>query len=142
MNKSQRVIIVAVGIVFILAVLLTSTVNLITDWFWFNEIGYQQLFTTPLVAKLVMGVGMAVVVFILLTIIFSLARKFSPSSKSFNVRINTSQGPKMKVVDAGPIIKRITIPLVTIISIFIGIIAASNWETILLYLNSTSFNCK
>ena len=47
MNKSQRVIIVAVGIVFILAVLLTSTVNLITDWFWFNEIGYQQLFTTP-----------------------------------------------------------------------------------------------
>jgi uncharacterized protein len=140
MNKSQRVIIVAVGIVFILAVLLTSTVNLITDWFWFNEIGYQQLFTTPLVAKLVMGVGMAVVVFILLTIIFSLARKFSPSSKSFNVRINTSQGPKMKVVDAGPIIKRITIPLVTIISIFIGIIAASNWETILLYLNSTSFN--
>lgn len=140
MNRSQRVILVTAALLFIIAVLLTSTVSIITDWFWFNEIGYKQLFTTPLAAKILMGVGMTAVVFILLSSIFSLARRFSPSSKSFNVRINTQQGPKMKMMDAGPIIRRTTIPIVLVVSIFTGIIAASNWETVLLYLNSTSFN--
>ncbi|MBU1074608.1 UPF0182 family protein [Patescibacteria group bacterium] len=140
MNRSQRVILATVAAIFVIAVLLTGAVSTVTDWLWFSEIGHQQLFITPLVAKLSMGFGVAIVAFILLMTIFSLARKFSPSSKSFNVRINTSQGPKMKVVDAGPIIRRITAPIVAILSVITGIIAATNWETVLLYFNSTSFN--
>ncbi|MBU2236049.1 UPF0182 family protein, partial [Patescibacteria group bacterium] len=88
MNRSQRVILATVAAIFVIAVLLTGAVSTVTDWLWFSEIGHQQLFITPLVAKLSMGFGVAIVAFILLMTIFSLARKFSPSSKSFNVRIN------------------------------------------------------
>ncbi|MFA6391394.1 MAG: UPF0182 family protein [Patescibacteria group bacterium] len=140
MGKFQKFVLLAIGILFIVAIILLGGVNLITDWFWFNEVGYQQLFTTPLILKLILGFGTAILVFLVLSLIFTLARKFSPSSRSFNVKINTPQGPKVKLIEAGPIIKKITIPLTIFISIIIGITIANSWETILLYWNRTPFN--
>ncbi|MDD1463645.1 UPF0182 family protein, partial [Dolichospermum sp. ST_sed2] len=105
-----------------------------------SYIGYQKLFTTPIYAKILLGLGSAVFVFIFLSLIFTFARKFSPTSKSFNVKFNTPQGPMMKLVDAGPIIRKITIPITILISIIIGITAATNWEVVLLFLNKVPFN--
>ncbi|MFA6524686.1 MAG: UPF0182 family protein [Patescibacteria group bacterium] len=140
MKKLRKITISTIGIVVILIVALVSSANIITDWFWFKEVGYQQLFTTPLIAKVIVGFGVAICSYLILALIFGLARRFSPSTKSFNVKINTPQGPKMKVIDAGPVIRKITIPVVILVSIVIGLIAAANWEIILLYINKTPFN--
>ncbi|MFA6271528.1 MAG: UPF0182 family protein [Patescibacteria group bacterium] len=140
MKKVRKLAISAIGVMTILIVILISSANVITDWFWFNEVGYRQLFTAPLIAKLLLGLGAAICSFLVLSLIFKLARKFSPSSKSFNLRMNTPQGPKVKLIDAGPVIRKITLPIVVLVSIIVGFTAAANWEVILLYINKTPFN--
>ncbi len=49
------------GILFFLFVFLNRGITLYTDWLWFQSVGYQQIFTTELIAKIGVFVAMALV---------------------------------------------------------------------------------
>src|SRR6185295_685823 len=61
---SQRRLILTIAIVaFLAAILFPALIGLLTDWWWFQEIGYQAVFSRPLLTGLLLFVGVAGITF-------------------------------------------------------------------------------
>ena len=66
MSNARRFIIgVIVLLLFMLATSFNAIINFITDYKWFGELGYQEVFLTKLMTQLKIGIP----VFIILTIL-------------------------------------------------------------------------
>ncbi len=63
----KRTSIISGLVLFFIMIFLGRAVELITDWFWFTEVGYENVFTITLVAQLkmalVFGLGFFVIFF-------------------------------------------------------------------------------
>ncbi|PIS42067.1 MAG: hypothetical protein COT24_05330 [Candidatus Kerfeldbacteria bacterium CG08_land_8_20_14_0_20_40_16] len=139
MPKRKRYMIITIAIVVLALILFTSLFKLLTDWFWFQEIGYSNIFTTILGTKLALGFGVGIFVFILLYLNFLLVHRFAPKSKTFTFRQNSGTNVQMRTLELSPLIKKFFIPVFLFIGIIAGLIASSQWETFLKYLNATPF---
>lgn len=112
----------------------SALVRLYTDWLWFQEIGYTELFTVPLAARLLVGFGVGITAFALLYLNAAIAAKGPGSGRaSFkfvegNLRL-----------DASKYTKPLAVLLMAVLSFFTGVAAAANWEVVLRYLNRTPF---
>ncbi|HYA13701.1 MAG TPA: UPF0182 family protein [Syntrophales bacterium] len=127
-------LILFIVIIGILAVSLQFVV-LITDWFWFQEVGYQNIFYTTLLTKIKTAALFGIGFFIILYLNLFLAVRLS--SRIFVVdRDNTVQAPWE--IES----KRLQV-LVLIASIVFAFFAASHgtsqWENLLLFINATAF---
>jgi len=56
--------------------------RLLTDWYWFQEIGFSNIFTTILGAKILLGVGVGIFSFFIIYGNFWLARRLVASKPS------------------------------------------------------------
>jgi uncharacterized membrane protein (UPF0182 family) len=64
---SQRRLILAIALLFFLATILFPTLTgLLIDWWWFQEIGYQPVFTRPLLTSLLLFLTVGGVTFLVL----------------------------------------------------------------------------
>ncbi|MHB8908472.1 MAG: UPF0182 family membrane protein [Syntrophales bacterium] len=127
-------------IVFITALVLLIAVlriiGLLTDWFWFQEVGYQTIFTVTLWAKIktgaLFGAGFFIFLYANLLASFSLSKVplFGDQTAAFGNPIREMEPGALKV-------------LILAGSILIGLFAAANgaaqWENLLLFLNGTPF---
>ena len=52
--KKRPIILITI---FVLLFVVPSLVGLLTDWLWFKEVGFENIFTTILSTKLLLGVG-------------------------------------------------------------------------------------
>ncbi|MBI4135155.1 UPF0182 family protein [Candidatus Uhrbacteria bacterium] len=112
-----------------------SLVRLYTDWIWFAELGYIELLSTPLLAKLLIAPGVGMAAFILWF---------------FNIRATTPRGGNQTNVfrfvegklrlDLTKYTRPLATAITALLALFTGLAAAANWETILKYLNATPFN--
>ena len=64
MNRGQPVL--ALLVVFLVLGLVAQVVPLYTDWLWFQEVGYTEVFTTTLALRGSLFAGLAVGVLIFL----------------------------------------------------------------------------
>ena len=133
--QSLKGLILFIGIVFILAVSL-QFITLITDWFWFQEVGYQSVFYVTLLAKVKMAVLFGIVFFALFYTNLFLAVRFS--SRIFVIGGDDSiQMPPWWLNNQTLQI------LILAASLFFTVFAASNgafqWETFLLFTHASSF---
>ncbi|HEV2088390.1 MAG TPA: UPF0182 family protein, partial [Cryptosporangiaceae bacterium] len=73
-----------IAVALVLLILLSTAINLYVDWLWFDEVGYTQVFSTPLLTQLslfaLFGVGMALVVWANLVIAYRLRPTYRPMS--------------------------------------------------------------
>ncbi|MEK6629186.1 MAG: UPF0182 family protein [Acidobacteriota bacterium] len=107
-----------------------------TDWLWFGETGYQQVFATSLLTRLGLGAAVAVVTFLLLFGNFRLAlRRFDEPYIVLGV----------SPADGSPVVlqRRGVSLLVGAVSalgaVAAGVYGSSQWMTWLLYQHATSF---
>src|SRR5215210_3220111 len=54
---SRRLILTLAVVAFLAAIFFPALTSLLTDWWWFQEIGYQIVFTRPLLTSILLFLG-------------------------------------------------------------------------------------
>jgi len=127
------------AIFLLLFFVLPAVVNLTTDWYWFKSIGFENIFTTILSAKLLIGIitGLAVFAFVYLN--FRIADFFSSKETEMPQINKFAEGIKLKQSDINKKVKKFSIVISLMLGFFAGLAASFEWQTVLQYFNSTSF---
>ena len=113
-----------------------QAVPLYTDWLWFKEVGFTQVFTTRLTlgSWLFMGLGAAVFVFLFANL--SLAARTAPPDVYWELEDQLGL-PGRAILE--PLVRRLLLPVVGVIALFAGGRGAAAWDTVLQYWNATPF---
>ena len=117
--------------------LVGQAVPLYTDWLWFQEVGYAGVFVTILTLRgwLFLGVGLGTFLFLYLNLTLA-ARTARPDALW---ELEDQLGlPSRAVLE--PLIRRLLLPVLAVVSFFSGVSASGNWETVLEYFNATPFD--
>ncbi len=123
------------AVTFIIFIFLSSIVSIITDWWWYQEVGLTEVFITSLKTKLIVGfsAGLIAAIFLLTNLSFAVRSKVP-----WMVTIPEALvGQSISLNDRT--IRKLGIILSCIIALFIGLIASSSWHDILKFLSSTPF---
>src|SRR3989337_4164357 len=113
-----------------------QAISLYTDWLWFQEVGFTQVFTTSLTVKLVLAVVFGGVFSLLVYFNIKLAAQAPTGMSSFDPE-NAIDLPGPEIVD--PLLQRLLLPAAILLGFFAGPQAASHWEALLLFFNSVPF---
>ena len=126
---------IIIGIIFIFLIFFSSLVSFITDWWWFQEVGYTEIFIKSLGAKVVLGLAVSIIASVFLLINFLVA----VSSKiPWLATIPESLVGQPISLD-NSVVKKLGIIASLIIAVFFGLVAASSWQDVLKFLSSTPF---
>ena len=134
-RRAKIIIGVVVLLVLVLSVL-GSLVRLYVDWLWFGEVGYRQVFSTNLGTRfllfLLFGGLMAAVIAANLIVAYRFRPPFRPMSlEQQNLeRYRSALEPRRRLI---------VIAVSGVLGIFTGITAQAQWQTWLLWRNSTPF---
>ncbi|MFI7428757.1 UPF0182 family protein [Micromonospora sp. NPDC049836] len=139
MSRRGRVTIGVLIGVFVFFTLLGWGVNAWTDWLWFDEVRYTQVFTgvlaTRLLLFLVIGAGMALVIAANLWLAYRLRPRLRPHSpeqatlERYRMLLTPRLGTWIAVVSV-------------IIGLFAGLSGQSRWSQWLLFRNGGTFGVK
>ena len=122
--------------VLFLIVFFGEAISLYTDWLWFQEVGYTQVFTTSLTFKLILALIVGGLFFLLVYFNIKLAAQ-APRGATFLDQENAIELPSPELVD--PLLQRLLFPVAILLALFAASQAASQWESLLLFLNSVPF---
>src|SRR5689334_3761876 len=126
-------------IAFLALGLLGQLIPLYTDWLWFQEVGYTQVFTTTLSLR---GTLFALVAFVVALFLWAnLTLAVRTAAPDVLWELEDQLGLPGRVV-IEPLIRRFLPVVLTLIAIVSGLRATAHWETVLGYANATAFNAK
>jgi uncharacterized membrane protein (UPF0182 family) len=138
-SRRGRVTVIVLVIVFLLFTLFDRVVEAWTDWLWFSEVHYTQVFSGVLVTRLVLfalfGLGMALVVGANLY----LAYRLRPLLRPHSAEQHTLERYRMLLV---PHFGAWVGAAAGLIGLFAGLSAQSHWQDWLLFANSEPFGVK
>ena len=128
------------GIAVIAFIFFSGIVSLITDWWWYQEVGLTEVFVKSLSTKIIVGAGVGIIAAIfLLTNLFLAVRSKIPWMAAIpGALIGINQPLSLN----NRIIGKLGIILSCITALFIGLIASSSWHDVLKFLSSTPFGQK
>jgi len=109
--------------------------QVLTDWYWFVEIGFSNIFTTILYSKILLGLIIGTLTFCIIYGNLWLTTRFV-ESRSFIVRFQNG----LEEIDLSRYFNKIIIGVAVFLGFFTGLFGASNWEIVLKYLNAVPFN--
>src|SRR4030067_1515557 len=121
-----------------------NLLGLLTDWYWFQEIGFTTIFTTILITKLFLGLAIGIMSFAIIYINLSLAKRLVVS-RPLIVRLPEVVGAETDMVrklDLARYMNTFALPVSLILGFFTGLAGAGSWETVLKYFNATPFGVK
>jgi len=123
-------------LIFVALAVVGQAVPLYTDWLWFQEVGYAQVFVTILTLRgwLVVGVGLGTFLFLYLNLTFA-ARTARPDVLW---ELEDQLGLPGRVV-LEPLIRRLLVPILALIAFLSGVSASAEWDVVLQYRNATPF---
>jgi uncharacterized membrane protein (UPF0182 family) len=137
MGRPQPIAFVVVA--FLALGLLGQLIPLYTDWLWFQEVGYTQVFTTTLSLRGTLFALVALVVALFLWANLTLAARTAAPDVLWELEDQLGL-PGRVVIE--PLIRRFLPVVLALIAIVSGLRASANWETVLGYANATAFNAK
>jgi uncharacterized membrane protein (UPF0182 family) len=112
-----------------------SSAEFYTDWLWFREVGYEDVFLKSLSAQATTGVLVGAVVFVVLWLNLRLSLRLL---RRREFAISTPEGPRVITVDTSRL-RSLIYTAAFGASVLTGIWAASSWTTWLYALNATPF---
>ena len=104
--------------------------EMITDWMWFGSQNLADVYTTRLWLGIGVFFGAGVVAALVLLVNWMLAWRIS--------RPATVYAGQAEPLPRGPV-RWITLVVAIVLGLFLGLVAAEEWPTILLYLKGGSF---
>jgi len=135
-NRPQPIVVLV--LLFVLLALLVQLVPLYTDFLWFQEVGYTQVFTTTLSMRGSLFAVVALVVAIVLWANLTFAARTAAPDVLWELvdHLGTTL-PGRVVIE--PQLHRFLPIVVSLIAIVSGLRANAAWETVLGYLNRVPF---
>ena len=122
-------------IAILLFVALPSLADLYTEWLWFGEVGYQNVFLKSLVTKgLVGSIAFALALFFMYTNLRSAVRHVQRPYVLF-----PGGGDVQPLVLERGHLDRGSLVLSALVALFVGGVASSQWMLVLRYLEATPF---
>jgi uncharacterized membrane protein (UPF0182 family) len=122
---------------FILLSLIGQAVPLYTDWLWFQEVGFTTVFTTRLQLSGWLFIGLGAVVFVFLFVNLSVAARTAPPDVLWELEDQLGL-PGRAILE--PLVRRLLVPVIAVLSFFAGARATGSWATVLEYVNRTPFD--
>jgi hypothetical protein len=130
---ARQAIRVLLGLLVLVLIVFPAMMRLAADLFWFQEIGYQRVFTTELVTKFLLFVIVAVLAYAVLAINIRVARRGGSPANVFSGQVPES------LVDLIERLPRLTTPAALVFAALAGISASAAWMTVLQFLNGAPF---
>ncbi len=129
-QRRRRNIVIAIGIVVLIAILLSALSGFYLDLLWFREVHFSSVFWSVFWSKAVLGVIFGFVFFALLLVNLLIVRRVTPRYRPFS--------PEQEVIERyraalEPYANRILPAFSALIALFVGIAAAAQWQTFLLW---------
>ena len=115
-------------------VVVPSLAGLWTDWWWFQEIGFQVVFTRQVLAR---G-DLFIAVFAVTAAILQLNLRVAQRGIVLNPVV-MRVGPSTPQLDVSRVVRRVTPWIVVALAFFAGLAGSSAWDTALAALNRTPF---
>src|SRR4029453_8934376 len=117
---------------------LPAVAEFYTDWLWFKEVGYEQVFIRSLTARSTITVVVGAIAFALLAGNLAIAFR---SLRPWQFTVVTPEGPRPLTMD--PTRFRPLVMLAAgLLGLLIGIYAGSHWDTWLSYVYATPFGTR
>jgi uncharacterized protein len=135
MFKNNRLVLILIVVAIVLP-LFSSTLSFYTDWLFFGETGYRQVFTTRLYANLgaALGTGLIALLFALVNLHFANHAEF-PGKTGFPLGGNVYRIKKEQAL-------RLVAPASILASLLLALIAGKwggmQWQNVLLFLNAVT----
>ena len=127
-------------VLFVLALLLfmifTKMIQLVADWLWFSEVGYQTVFKVIMTAKITTGAIFGSAFFVILYVNSEIAIRFS-ENPIFTDTTGAFPFPFRKMETGA--IRALTLAGILLLSIFAAINGSSQSDNMLLFRNTSSF---
>jgi hypothetical protein len=121
---------------FIALSLVGQAVPLYTDWLWFQEVGFTSVFTTRLALSGWLFLGLGAAVFVFLFINLSVAARTAPPDVLWELEDQLGL-PGRAILE--PLVRRLLLPVIAVISFFAGARATASWSTVIEYVYRTPF---
>lgn len=115
--------------------LLPSLARIYTDWLWFGEVGYEQVFLKSLGTRFGLG---AVVFSIALAVLYANIRLAQRALGQRSFTVFGPQGPRTIALDMGRL-KPLFLIASGVAALFIAMYAAARWDTWLMARNAVAF---
>ena len=106
-----------------------------TDWLWFEELGYEQVFLKALSAQATTGLTVGAVVFVILWLNLRISLRLL---RRREFAIATPDGPRIITVDTGRL-RSLIYAGAFVAAVLIGLYSASSWATWLYAIHATPF---
>jgi uncharacterized membrane protein (UPF0182 family) len=124
-----------IGAFLLLAVVLPATVTFYTDWLWFAETGYRDVFVTSISTQATLGGAAILTTLVVLLLNIRIAmRAISPRQ----LVLTTREGPLTFTIDRRRV-QPISTAVAVGVSLLVGVIASSQWQTWLLFRHAQPF---
>jgi uncharacterized protein len=134
-QRSRRhLTLVIAGLVLLALVFLPALIQFATDWLWYQEIGYQTVFTRERIARLLLFFGTGLAVFAFFYANLRLAQR-GVVPDPVVVRINPDAPP----VDFTQALRRLSLPVAGFLAFLFAGAASSGWLMVLRALNAGTF---
>ncbi|MDV8009591.1 UPF0182 family protein, partial [Rhodococcus sp. IEGM 1318] len=136
-SRRSRVLI-GVLVAFILALLTVPRFVLVyTDWLWFGEVGYRNVWTTILYTRIALFAGVTAAIGTIIFFALTLAYRSRPLFAYSAARGHDPLEPYRAMVTRRH--RRLAIVISLVIALPFGLHAQSNWATVQLFLRGGSF---
>ncbi|MCG2691874.1 UPF0182 family protein, partial [Microgenomates group bacterium] len=124
-----------IGIAATLFIFFSSIITLITDWWWFSEVGFSGIFIKSLGAKAILGLtaGLFAAVFLLTNLLIALRSKIPWIAVIPEALI----GQPLSLSDRA--VKKLGIVSCFVIAFFTGLVAIGSWQDVLKFLAAMPF---
>jgi len=123
-----------IGIVFLAFGAIPTIVGFVTDWLWFREIGYQTVFTTELMTKVLLFAAATLIAYLFIT----LNARYAAGGLS-KAPVLWRVSPDLPPIDIGRSLSKIVVPIGAVVALLFGMSAAGNWMEALQFLNRSAF---
>lgn len=138
MQKNQSKFLPIIIVVILFSIFGKTLIQFIADYFWFESLGYLQIYLRVMYWKALMFISATVFSFILLYLNFAIASKRDPKTPK-QIDENLYELPNPNNIKN---LKTIILGSAIGISTLTGISAVNFWQNAALFLNSSNFNIK
>ncbi|HET9513447.1 MAG TPA: UPF0182 family protein [Gemmatimonadales bacterium] len=124
----------ALLVVALVALFFPTFTTLLTDWWWFREIGYQVVFTRELTTRLLLFLGVGGLTALVLWVNLRVAQRgVVPNPTVFRI------GDSAQRVDVTSGLRRASLPIALVVGTLAGLAGTAGWTLVLRMIHRTPF---
>jgi hypothetical protein len=133
-SRLRRTFILAIIALMALFVAGPTAIGVLTDWWWFREIGYQVVFTGQLATQVILFLVVGVVT------AGSLYANLRIAQRGIVLNpIVLAVGPSSPQLDLTRTVRRVSLPAVVVLGVLAGLATTSLWDVVLQAMHRTPF---